>query len=720
MPDPFRVAIFLNALLLFLVQPMFAKMALPLLGGSPTVWTTCMLFFQAALLLGYLYSHLSIRLLGVRRQCLLHAVLMVVPMLLLPIGIASDTRPPAGSTPTGWLLAVMVGSVGFPFLLLSTTAPLLQRWFAARTESAAVDPYRLYAASNAGSLGGLLFYPAVIEPFLSIQLQQFAWSLGYAITAAFVVICALITFRSLIAQPEQAAVTITGAPAISTRARWLVLAAVPSALMLAVTVHISTDIAAVPLLWIVPLGLYLSTFIIVFSPLAATVLPAARRALPLVLLPLVLFMVAQVTGNLWFVIPLHLAAFWLLSLLCHAELAATRPVASHLTEFYVWLAVGGMIGGAFNTFIVPRLFVEVGEYPLLIAAAVLAIASPPTFAEILKHRRLFLRPTLAALTALAVVSIGARFALDPQLLLPLLAVPVLLCFSVSRHAAAFAVGIGLVLTAGACTTNQAWGNVLHSERTFFGLYRVSTEAGLTSLFHGTTLHGSQREQQQGTVTEPLTYYHRRSPIGDVFAALDGAVLKSVGVVGLGVGSLAAYAKTTQDWSFYEIDPAVERIARDARYFSFLQDCGSSCRVLIGDGRLLINQSNEQHQVLVLDAFSSDAIPVHVLTSEAIEDYLTHLTPNGVLAFHISNRHFDLRPVLGRVAGAQGLVAMVRDDIDVGFHDPGTRGSRWVVMARNHAALAGLPARPGWAPLESDGGRVWTDDFSNVWSALKWR
>jgi hypothetical protein len=715
----FRAAILLNALLLFLVQPMFAKMALPLLGGSPSVWTTCMLFFQATLLLGYLYSHLSVKALGIRRQSLVHALLVVGSVLLLPIGVAPEMSLPAGDAPTRWLLLVLAGSVGLPFFLLSTTAPLLQRWFAARHEGSNVDPYRLYAASNVGSLGGLLAYPALIEPFLSIPVQRVAWSIGYAGTAAVIAACGLLTLRATTSHRESA--VTADALFMSARARWIALAAVPSALMLAVTVHISTDIAAVPLMWIAPLALYLSTFIIVFSPMGSRVLPIARRALPLTLLPLVLLLVAQTTAHLWFVIPLHLAVFWLLSLLCHAELSRTRPDAAHLTEFYLWLAVGGMVGGIFSAFIAPRLFVEVGEYPVLIAVSALAIARPSQFVDLVRQRQLLVRPVLAGVLGIAVIWLAAKWSLEPGLLLPLLGLPALLCFSVSRQSASFGIGIALLLAAGSAG-EDAWGNVLYSERTFFGVYRVSRSADgrLTALFHGTTLHGSERRQENDAPPEPLAYYHRKSPIGDVFAALDDVRLQSVGVVGLGVGSLAAYAKEAQDWLFYEIDPAVERIARDSRYFTFLKSCGSSCRVLIGDGRLLIDSAGAKHQVLVLDAFSSDAIPIHLLTAEAIEIYLEHLSGDGLLAFHISNRHFDLRPVLGRVAATLGLVAIVRDDTSRDVDALGAQRSRWVVMARSAAALAGLPSSSGWMPLNDDGAPVWTDDFSNVLSALRWR
>ena len=715
----FRAAILLNAFLLFLVQPMFAKMALPLLGGSPAVWTTCMLFFQAALLLGYLYSHLSMRLLGVRRQAVLHALMVLLPLLLLPIGIAVDTRPPAVAAPAGWLLVLMAGSIGLPFFMLSTTAPLLQRWFSVAASPSGADPYRLYGASNAGSLAGLLLYPVVIEPLLPLRLQQMWWSAGYIATAALLVACATLTFRSARIERSDPAVAADAPPSTGRRVRWILLAAVPSSLMLAVTFHISTDIAAVPLLWIMPLALYLSTFIIVFSAAAAPVVTAARRALPLILLPLVLFLVAQVSAHLWFVIPLHLAAFWLLSLLCHAELARTRPVPSHLTEFFVWLAAGGMAGGFFNTFIAPRLFVSVGEYPLLIAAACFVMAEPAVFRDLAAKRRLLALPLLAGAIAAIVLVIGTMFYVPSEMLLPLLGIPAILCFAVSRHAASFALCIALLLAAGTLSSNRAWGDVLYAERTFFGVYTIASaaEGRLLSLFHGTTLHGSQLAEQR-KAPEPLSYYHRGSPIWDVFAASND--VKSVGVIGLGVGSLAAYARAGQAWTFYEIDPTVERIARDGRYFTFLETCGSTCRVVFGDGRLSIRFSADTHDIIVLDAFSSDAIPVHLLTREAIDEYLGTLRDDGVLAFHISNRHFDLEPVLSRVAADRGLFSVVRQAAIAGAPELGHLASRWVVMTRNAEVLSPLASDPNWKTTVTDGRRAWTDDFSNVWAALERR
>ncbi len=716
----FSISIFLSAFLLFLVQPMFAKMVLPLLGGSPAVWTTCMLFFQAALFAGYAYAHGAIRFLGVRRQAVLHIVLAALPIFLLPVGIAAGTRPPA-DTPVTWLMGLMATSVGAPFFVLATTAPLLQRWFSSTEHRSAADPYFLYAASNAGSLAALLLYPVAIEPFLSLRTQRYAWGVGYALTTILLLACAIRVSRSAQSTRGNAVDLPEVRLSVTDRLRWTALAFVPSGLMLAVTSHISTDVAAVPLLWIVPLALYLSTFIVAFSKRAERIVGLARRIFPIILLVLVLFLVGQVGAVLWFIIPVHLSSFWLLALLCHWRLASERPPPSHLTEFYLWLAVGGMLGGLFNL-AAQRLFVSVAEYPILIAAGCFLLASYSDLRDVVRRPRALIRPLSAGLIAAVILVVGLRFRMEPGAMLPLLGLPAFVCFSMSKEPARFAIAITLLLAAGLVTTNRAWGDILYAERTFFGVYRITADAGtrFVSLFHGTTVHGRQALHGTKNNPQPLTYYHRGSPIADVFTRPDPGPIASVGVVGLGVGSLAAYAQAGQRWTFYEIDPAVERIARDHRYFTFLRACGDTCKVVLGDGRLTIAATAETHDVLILDAFSSDAIPVHLLTTEAIQTYLRRLREAGVLVFHVSNRHFDLQPVLGRLAADQQLLAVARFDHSDRQSEAGRNASRWVALSRNAESLKSLTAARGWVRVGAGTERPWTDDFTNVWSVLQWR
>jgi hypothetical protein len=707
-----------SAFLLFIVQPMFAKLVLPFLGGSAAVWTTCMLFFQAALLAGYAYAHFSMRLLGPRRQIPLHAVIVLVPLAVLPIDLAS-VAPRGGGAPIPWLLALLATTIGLPFFALSMTAPLLQRWFSFTDHPAARDPYFLYAASNAGSLGALLLYPALFEPTLSLRTQRLFWSAGYVVAAALVICAAFAVWRGRPDEHVGPSASRTDAPPMLRQARWVFLSAIPSGLMLAVTAHISTDIAAVPLLWIVPLALYLVTFILAFGAQAERVLRLARRVLPLVLLPVVLLLAARGGAALWFSVPLHLIAFLVVALVCHCELAADRPPAEDLTAFYLWLSFGGMLGGLFNTLVAPVLFSDIVEYPLLLAAAVFAIVPVRSFGSALRERAPLVRAVLAGGLAILIVSAAPRLGLDTRWTFLLLTVPIVFAFSVSRQPALFAVAVALVLLS-AGVSGTAWGDVQYARRTFYGIHRVSLDRDgeFVALYHGTTLHGSQAVGAADP--EPLTYYHRGSPIADVFDSRKDGERGSIGVIGLGVGTLAAYADAGERWTFYELDPAVEAIARDERYFTFLRACGTRCRVVIGDGRLTLSADPARHDVLVIDAFSSDAIPVHLMTREGVRMYLSRLTETGVVAFHISNRHFDLRAPLARLARDERLAAQVRFERVDEQDPPGTTSSLWAILARSREHFGSLADDPRWTPLAPDGKAAWTDDFSNVWSALQWR
>jgi hypothetical protein len=719
----FAFGLCLNALLLFWVQPMFGKMALPLLGGSPSVWTTCMLFFQAALLAGYAYAHAGVRLLGMRRHALLHASLVWVPLLVLPVGLQGAGAPPTDREPIAWLLRMMTSHVGLPFIVLATSAPLLQRWFSAIGHRWSSDPYFLYAASNVGSLVALLAFPIVMEPLVPLQRQQSLWHISYVVVAAVLTMCAVVVFRQA---PENSSATMADQdsidrPSVGQRARWLSLSFAPSALMLAVTTYLSTDVAAVPLMWVVPLGLYLLTFIVAFGSGSASWGAIAARLLPVIVLPLIVTLILAVRSPLSFFIPLHLTVFAVLALLCHVELSRRRPSTQHLTEYYLWLAAGGMLGGVFNTLLAPRLFTGVAEYPLAIAFGCALLATSQQVRQIVARPQLLVTPALAGAIATAVVIAGGLGVLTTLPTTGLLGAAIVMCFSVRRDQARFAFGVAglfVALGAGALAVPVQGGDVLHAERTFFGVYRVYTapEFGFVSLAHGTTLHG---RQIIGDVNpEPLSYYHRKSPIGDILAAR-GERAKSVGIVGLGVGTLAAYAKPESRWVFYEIDPAVERIARDNRFFRYLEACGGRCTVALGDARLTLARTMPRHDILVLDAFSSDAIPVHLLTIEAMDVYEKSLAPDGVLAFHISNRHIRLRPVVARLARERGWTVFGR--LDSGSDTKrGDQQSEWVVMTRRPEDLDVLPTNPGWTRIVPGGEQAWSDDFSNVWTALKWR
>ena len=716
----FVAALLTNAFLLFLVQPMFARTVLPLLGGAPAVWTACMLFFQAGLLAGYAYAH-AVRRLPLQWQAALHMIVLAFPLIVLPLQLPDWNGFSPAHHPIAWLITVMALSVGPPFFVLSSTAPLLQRWFAATRDGSAADPYFLYAASNGGSLVGLLAYPALVEPAMALQRQERLWAAGYVLGAVLVAICAAIAVRHRAARtdPEPAPIERVG---LIRRLRWIALSFVPASLMLAVTTYLSTDVAAVPLLWIMPLALYLLTFVVAFSRRAERLTAVVARRLPILLLPLVMIMATEGGGPLWFILPVHLFTFTGLSLLCVAQLAKDRPLTAQLTAFYLAIAAGGVLAGVFNAVVAPRLFTDVSEYPLVIGAACLMQASARRLREVLTTPRLIARPLLAAILAVAALAIGRTLRLGPAGMFPILGISALVAFGSKRDPARFAISVVLLLLAGASMPSDAWGRVVYSERTFFGVYRVSfDERGrFVSLFHGTTLHG--RQERGDLSPEAKSYYHPRSPIGQVLASRTSQPDLAVGVVGLGVGSLAAYAKPGQTWTFYEIDPAVERIARNNQYFSYLDNCGQSCRVVLGDARLSLAGETERYDVLVLDAFSSDAIPVHLLTKEAGAIYLDHLRPDGVIALHISNRHVALRPVLARLARALALVAFGRVD-SISSKDEAEYGystSDWVVMARTLPAVATVAGPHEWVRLMPDEAPPWSDDFSNIWTALKWR
>jgi hypothetical protein len=728
-PVLFATALFLNALLIFWVQPLFAKMVLPLLGGSPSVWTTCMLFFQAALLAGYAYGHAGIRALGIRRHALVHSVIVWLPLLLLPLGVDQGTTAAAGE-PIAWLLQTMGWSVGLPFVVLASTAPLLQRWYSSLDNRSAADPYWLYSASNVGSFVALLAFPILFEPMIPLGRQTAIWKVAYAIVAALLTACAVSVLRRAPSSQDvhrhtegdsHSAPPLTAPPLTAgTRLRWLALSFAPSTLMLGVTTYLSTDVAPVPLLWVLPLACYLLTFIVAFGWYSDAMQTNVRRLLPTVLLPLVLLIVSAVPAPLWVAIPIHLLVFTVLAMLCHGELAGDRPGVQHLTEFYLWLAAGGVLGGVFNTLVAPQVFTSVAEYPLAIAFACLVCVPKLQFRDAIANPRSMLRPAFAAALA-TVLLVGARLggvARFPTMMF--LGAPALIFWSGAKHnTARFSVGIVGLLAALAIANAVApagGGQTLYADRTFFGVYRVRTDASrhFVSLVHGTTTHG--RQVVGDANPEPLSYFHRESPIGQVFEVL-GADAGSVGVIGLGTGTLAAYARPGSQWTFYEIDGAVERIARDARFFRYLDRCGAQCSVVLGDARLTLARSNVAHDMLVLDAFSSDAIPIHLLTTEALGVYETRLSANGVLAFHISNRHIKLAPVIARLARERGLSALTRLDKRADSKQ-GYEASEWVVMARTPERLQSLASDTRWASLVADTRPAWTDDFSNIWTELR--
>ncbi len=731
----FTLTIFTSATLLFLIQPMFARMVLPLLGGAPAVWNTAMVFYQAVLLAGYGYAHLSTKWLPNRWQIALHGSLVLLPLLVLPIGIPRDWTPPTQTNPLPWLLLLLLVAVGTPFFVVSTSGPLLQRWFARTGHRNAADPYFLYAASNLGSMLALITYPVLIEPYLRLQDQSTIWAAGYLLLSVLVMGCGLMLWsaRSPVASTDRSAVGPSDAdkPRVGglRKLRWVLLSFVPSSLMLGVTTYLSTDIAAIPLLWIIPLALYLLTFILVFAgkPLIPHLLMV--RAFPMVLLPLVIAIVARANQPVALLIPLHLLTFFIAAMVCHGELARDRPDTHFLTEFYLWLSVGGVLGGIFNAIVAPLLFSAVVEYPMTLVFACLLgaqpIASSGWFGRRARSLDLLYPLSLAGLSAVLVMAAGALEVTSSPLSTGMMfGVPALLCFSFSRRPLRFGLGVASILLVGSLYLGPQ-GQLLFTDRSFFGIHRVtlSPDGKAHMLLHGSTLHGMQRHEPDHRLV-PLTYYYPTGPAGLIFDTVDTAKDAPVGVVGMGTGSLACYGQAGQRWTFYEIDPAVERIARDPRFFTFLRDCPPDIDVVLGDARIsLASAPDAGYGMLILDAYSSDAIPLHLVSREALQLYRSKITSDGLLLFHISNRHLDLTPVLAALAQDAGLSALVLDDGVVSEAEAarGKTASKWLVMARDEEALRDLSRDPRAArPQAAASGKVWTDDFSSLLSVFNWR
>jgi SAM-dependent methyltransferase len=730
----FACTLFLSSSLLFLVQPMMAKMILPLLGGTPAVWNTCMVFFQATLLLGYLYVHTITRWLRFRQQALLHAVLLVGSMLTLPIVLGAHADPPQSGMPILWLARLLLFTVGFPFFVVSTSGPLLQRWFARTDHPAATDPYFLSVAGNLGSIVALLAYPAGFEPQLRLADQSWVWAASYSAFAALMLVCgaavvrrhrvgALDAFRAT--SPERGQASEAPPPTTRDKIRWIALAFVPSSLMLGLTTYLTTDVAPVPLFWVLPLSLYLLSFVLVFARREVVSHALMLRLLPIVAIVLVtvILFAAQMPPILQ--APLHLITFFAAAMVCHGELARARPRSEHLTEFYLLMSVGGVLGGLFNALVAPIAFTTVVEYPLAIVLA--CVARPGGTA---KYGRLASSLDVAVPIGFGVLMLVMMNVLvrsdtpGPVAMVLLCVIPAVVCFSFKKRPLRFALSLGALMIASSVYVG-AHEPVAFSGRSYFSVYRVMVDPPrhLRMLVHGRIVHGAQ-SLDPARAAEPLTYYHRTGPIGQAFATFHDAYAKPrVAVVGLGTGTLAAYAEPRQVWTFYEIDPSIATLARDPRYFTYLRDARTAVRIVLGDARLSLTREPARGlDLLVVDAFGSDAIPVHLLTREALTLYFRTLDQHGVLAYHISNRYMDLQPLLGDLGADAGFVGLGQVDEKLSRDEEmaGKNASSWVLMARSAEDLGSLTRDPRWHPLMARPRPiVWTDDFSNPLSVMRW-
>jgi spermidine synthase len=734
----YLLTLFLNAALMFIVEPMVARMILPLAGGSSTVWNTSVLFFQVSLLAGYLYAHFANAWLGTARHALVHLILVLGALLFLPIAIPSHWFLDESTNPSLTIFTALVCSIGYPFFVISAGAPLLQKWFTQVKHPAARDPYFMYGASNLGSMAGLVAYPVLLEPNLTLSQQSHFWFYGYLflllVTSGSVLlslqpISGALKGGNITTAPlrEDSAADEAGAGGVTLmrRWRWICWSFVPSSLLLGVTSYITTDIVSAPLFWVLPLAIYLLTYVLAFARDSwATHLFLVRRQ-AFLLLVAAFTVIVHATSPVWLILPIHLISFLVTALVCHGQLAKDRPAPSRLTEFYLWISLGGALGGLFNA-IAPLLFNSVLEYPLVLAAA--AFLRPYVSEKSDKASSHWADLLLPGLLCIAIVSliyaatiVGSISPLNAHLLA--FGVAGVICLLFAYRPVRFGLGM-LAILISSLMSPHPFGRTLYAARSFFGVYRAidEVEAKRHVLFQGTTAHGAQNLAAR---LQPTGYYHRTGPAGQVLRVLaQTRPTGNVAVVGLGTGALACHGTASQHFTFFEIDPLVEKIARSANLFTYLRDCPTQIDVMIGDARLsLAKQPHRQFDLLVLDAFSSDAIPTHLLTLEAIELYYSKIAQDGLVLVHVSNRYMELAPILDRLAHRLNLVALIRNDFHstVEEQEEGKSASRWIVMASQREPLEPFLADRRWHHLDGSlGGDLWTDDFTDVLKIIHWR
>jgi hypothetical protein len=724
----FSAGVFVSAFLLFLVQPMVGKMFLPVLGGTPSVWNTCVLFFQICLLGGYAFAHLLSRKATTARQFLVFGGLLAVSLVVLPISIGNRI-PPGRENPVDWLLLQLAVTVGLPFFILSTVSPLMQRWFSFTSHPARGNPYFLYVSSNTGSLAALIAYPVLFETQFALSTQSLIWTGGYVLLGALLVSCILLARRTGIDGgpglfPETETAT---PPTIRTGLFWLLAAFLPSSLMLAATTAMSTNLAPVPFLWVLPLGLYLVSLVFAFMVRPPIPHGFVARFLPVAVVLVALPMSDKITYR-WMGIWSHLVLVFFGSLFCHRELVLRRPAARYLTQFYLWVAAGGALGGVFNAIVAPLVFSSVVEYPLVVLLIALFCAATVLKMEMLPGEKAVfgavqLGSLIGALYLLTSEFYGIRGSSPATWLV--FGSPVAVGWLLGKTARR----IGLLVLAAQVALFTRWTvqpqDLLVLQRNFFGVKKVTEgySGRYHYLTHGDTSHGVQR-LERGFRTEPLAYYFRSGPLGDIFRALESEpeFLRRVAILGLGVGTIAAYGKPGQEFDFYEIDPAMEQIAKNPLYFTYLTEAQAETRVILGDARLRLQEAPDSHyQLIVVDAFSSDAIPPHLLSLEAVQLMLQKIAPTGLLVFHISNRYLNLRPVLANSAAELNLLAHGRIKVDLLPSESveGKYPNSYLILSREIDHLRGIDQLEDWEVLgRSPRVRVWTDDFSSLFPVLR--
>jgi hypothetical protein len=722
----FVATICAGSFLLFLVQPMIARMALPRLGGAPTVWNSAMVVYQALLLAGYAYAHwLSHCAPKVQRWT--HLGLFALAGLTLPIGLLAQDLPP-DANPVFWVPMLLLGSIGPLFFVVSAQAPLMQRWF---TLTGGENPYPLYAASNLGSFAGLISFPLLVEPMMSVGQQRWLWTIGYLILFVLVALCS----RAIPSGSVQHLTQDQGQtprPDVKTMIKWIALAAIPSGFMLSTSLHLTTDIVAMPLLWVLPLGLYLLSFSVAFAD-DQRLSDLISRLAPLILLMAAAGTFADVSRYALVYAAVLLVALFSVSVALHGQMYASRPATRHLTLFYLMMSVGGMVGGIFCALVAPLVFNWAAEHPLLMIAAGFAMIRPPLFEplERMWNERRWALPIAAVISILALIfslsdnveMAGLNDAVDDVAAAGLI---IALAFVAIGKRWPFAATVAaLMLTIGGWERIGQGLEPGRVTRSYFGIYTINEYDNVRSLVHGTTLHGLQN-LKPGLERMPTTYYAPQSGVGLAMAAAPRLFGPNahLAVVGLGTGTLACYAQPGQSVTIFEIDPVVVGIARDSGRFSYLSRCAPNADVLLGDARLVVaHQPVGTAQILAIDAFSSDAVPIHLLTQEAFDVYGRYLAKDGLLMVHVSNRYLDLRPVV-LAAARKGWTARIRD------YEPDAAGDKlhytpsdWIALSRNPETIDRLVAaspKDGWKPLTSDGGPIaWTDEYASILPLIRW-
>ena len=778
----FSLTLLVSSFLLFLVQPMIGRMLLPSLGGTPAVWNACVLFFQATLLGGYAWAHYGPPKLGMRNHMLVHLCLLGLVCFLLPMQLVEDWAVPVNSNPLGWLIGQLVVCVGLPFFVISSSAPLLQRWFGVLGKEGESEPWFLYAISNTGSLVALISYPFLFERHLGLTDQGWFWTGGFMLLAIMFAGCAFMTLqrapRELLARSsvKENAIPLRW----SKRFKYIVLAAIPSSLMLGVTTVVSTDVGSFPLMWSIPLALYLLTFVFVFAK--RTLIPHRWLIYIMPLLLLLMPLISLIGAGEYPIelITIHFGVFFIVAMVCHGELSRLRPPVSQLTEFYLMMSIGGVVGGAFNAIFAPVLFNGILEYPLMLIAACwvlprrdldqakqatqkLASDSAGSIQSLLERvwKQIGFGPVLVAACLFVAWLVVGSIEVPTLVRIALgFGIPAVICYTFVNVPKRFA--IGYTCLALACPGLLNTRDVITKERGFFGVNEVALieDGEFRILVNGQTVHGKQRTSESIN-PEPLSYYHKNGPIGDVFEFYGGNQ-KRIAAVGLGVGSLAAYCHSGQTFDFFEIDPVVCRIAQDERFFNYLSSAQGEVNLILGDARIQLDSIRERmragdesnagtgmtqvsfsttdekslsiepadsiksresyYDLMVMDAFGSDAVPLHLMTAEAVQLYLDLLDENGLLVFHVSSKFIDFEPIGAGITEQFGLSSAIKVDLptEETRKIEGRNSCVYMLMSRDADLVSKfLDSGRGWRKIDSSKKLFWTDEHANVLDVMKW-